>query len=197
MTPPANSQPPIAPSPTLITRLRNLVIAGMAIVLSIALFLGLRTQTQTASLSTLAAASTPLNVALSNQQPTLIEFYADWCTSCQAMAGDIQALKQTYGDRVNFVMLNVDNSKWLPEVLHYRVDSIPHFVFLDRQGEAIATSIGEQPRPILAANLEALMAGTPLPYSQAVGRTSEFDATVRPNRENTANPQSHGVQVKG
>ncbi|UZQ55814.1 thioredoxin family protein [Trichothermofontia sichuanensis B231] len=197
MTSPPNSQPTVTTSPTLITRLRNLVIVGMAILLSVALFLGLRIQTQTPSLPSLAAASTPLNVALTNQQPTLIEFYADWCTSCQAMARDIQALKAEYGDRVNFVMLNVDNSKWLPEVLHYRVDGIPHFVFLDRQGQAIASSIGEQPRPILAANLEALIAGEPLPYSQVLGRTSEFDATIRPDGENTANPQSHGAQVRG
>jgi len=194
MTTSPNSQPS---SPTLVTRLRNFVIVGVAIVLSVALFLGLRTQTHTPSLSTLAAASTPFNVALTNQKPTLVEFYADWCTSCQAMAADIQALEQQYGDRVNFVMLNVDNSKWLPEVLHYRVEGIPHFVFLDRQGETIASSIGEQPRPILAANLEALVADAPLPYRSATGRTSEFEATVQPDRENTANPQSHGAQVKG
>ncbi|MEO1467086.1 MAG: thiol:disulfide interchange protein, partial [Cyanobacteria bacterium J06633_1] len=59
-------------------------------------------------------------------------------------AGDLAQLKESYGDRVNFVMLNVDNTKWLPEMLRYRVDGIPHFLFMDVQGEAIAEAIGEQ-----------------------------------------------------
>ena len=46
------------------------------------------------------------------------------------MAPDIQQLKDSYAGRVNFVMLNVDNTKWLPEMLNYRVDGIPHFEFL-------------------------------------------------------------------
>jgi thiol-disulfide isomerase/thioredoxin len=141
----------------------------------------------------MAESSIPLEEALSNGNPTLMEFYADWCTSCQAMAEDMAELKSNYGDRVNFVMLNVDNTKWLPEMLHYRVDGIPHFVFLDRHGDTLASTIGEQPRTIMAANLEALMADQTLPYAQAKGRVSGLEA-IDPNSR-PDDPRSHGSQV--
>jgi thiol-disulfide isomerase/thioredoxin len=171
------------------SQVRNFLIVVAAVVLSVVLVLGLRTETQTVSLKEMAQASTPLEVALNNGQPTLMEFYADWCTSCQAMAGDVQALKQDYQDKLNFVMLNVDNSKWLPEILRYQVDGIPQFVFLDNTGTAIASTVGQQPRAILAANLAALVAHQPLPYLQAGGRISEFKSAVKANADD---PRAHG-----
>jgi thiol-disulfide isomerase/thioredoxin len=185
-------------TPSLATRVRNFAIALVAIALSAAIFLSFKAETGPGLLTTLAQKSIPLEEALSNGKPTLMEFYANWCTSCQAMAGDMASLKQNYGDRVNFVMLNVDNNKWLPEVLSYRVDGIPHFVFLDKTGEAIAQSIGEQPRSILAANLTALADGSPLPTTQASpGETSAFSAPVAPAKASTSDPRSHGSQVGG
>lgn len=176
-------------------RLRNLLIALVAIALSTALFLGLRTENNSTSLAALAKSATPLEVALGNGKPTLMEFYADWCTVCQAMAPDIAQLEQQYADSVNFVMLNVDNSKWLPEILNYRVDGIPHFVYLNQSREAIAQAIGEQPRPIMATNLDALVAGTPLPYAQASGQISKFNAQVK-SESGGDDPRLHGSQVK-
>lgn len=191
-TPPSNPSNP-ANLTTLAVRLRNLVIVLVAVILSVAIFLGLQTGTSSASLAAMAETSTPLNEALVNGKPTLMEFYADWCTACQAMAQDMADLKQTYSNRVNFVMLNVDNSKWLPEMLSYRVDGIPHFVFLDAAGGPIASTIGEQPRTIMASNLDALVTGTPLPYVQSRGRISELESAVPPSRTN--DPRSHGSQV--
>jgi len=175
-------------------RVRNFFIALVAIALSAAIFLGLQTESGSSSLVAQAEAATPLDVALSNGKPTLMEFYANWCTSCQTMAPDLDALKQEYGDRINFVMLNVDNDKWLPELLRYRVDGIPHFVFLQGDGSAIASVIGEQPRPILAANLDALASGTTLPYLPRQGQVSQLEAA--PQRSAAPDdPRSHGAQV--
>ncbi len=182
------------PESTVGMRVRNLVIVLVAIALSVALFLGLRTEANSVSLSMLDKQSTPLEVALGNGKPTLIEFYANWCTSCQAMAPDMAQLKQQYPDSVNFVMLNVDNSKWLPEMLKYRVDGIPDFVFLNKDGAAIAQTIGEQPRSIMAMNLEALITGEPLPYAQAGGQVSKFAAPVAPD-SGADDPRLHGSQV--
>ncbi|HEY9749139.1 MAG TPA: thioredoxin family protein [Allocoleopsis sp.] len=186
---------PAKPNSTVGTRIRNLIIVVVAIALSVAVFFGLQTQTSSVSLNSLAEEATPLEVALKNGKPTLMEFYANWCTSCQAMAPEIDALEQQYQDKINFVMLNVDNTKWLPEVLHYRVDGIPHFVFLNQNGEAIANAIGEQPRTIMAANLEALVAGTSLPYAQATGQVSAFSTAVKPTKPAIDDPRSHSSQV--
>ncbi|MGK7889911.1 MAG: thioredoxin family protein [Leptolyngbyaceae cyanobacterium] len=177
------------------TKLQNGLIALVAIVLSVALFLGIRNPTGPNTLTALAEASTPWELAQTNGKPTLMEFYADWCTSCQAMAKDIGALKQDYGDRLNFVMLNVDNTKWLPEMAEYRVDGIPHFVFLGQDGEAIANVIGEQPRTIMAANLAALSEGEPLPYLAQQGQTSfleEPSTTTVLDAGGNDEPRSHG-----
>ncbi|MDB9315750.1 thioredoxin family protein [Spirulina sp. CS-785/01] len=169
--------------------LRNFIIAGVAVILAIALFIGLNTETGEANLEVQAEQATPLEVALDNSKPTFLEFYANWCTSCQAMAQELQTLKNEYGESVNFVMLNVDNTKWLPEILQYRVDGIPHFVYLDGDGKAIAQTIGEQPKSVLEADLQALIAEKPLPYANATGQTSAFQAKVKPKNDD---PRNHG-----
>jgi thioredoxin-like negative regulator of GroEL len=110
------------------------------------------------------------------------------------MTPDIAKLRQQYDKNLNFVMLNVDNTKWLPEMLKYRVDGIPHFVFLDKQGETIAETIGDIPRTIMASNLEALIIGATLPHIQGHGTTSQFSAPVATDT-NQDDPRSHGSQV--
>lgn len=195
----ANSPTPNQTTPeasSFMSRLRNFVVVLVAIVLAVAIFLGFQTGSNTGSLAAMAKASTPLEVALSNHKPTLIEFYADWCTSCQAMAKDMDNLRQEYDQQVNFVMLNVDNAKWLPEMLHYRVEAIPHFTFLNQSGEPIASTIGEQPRPIMTANVEALAAAAPLPYIQQRGRISQVEAPLAPKASAGEDPRSHGAQVQ-
>jgi thiol-disulfide isomerase/thioredoxin len=183
------------------SRLRNALIAIAAIVLATVFALGLKTQTNGASLPAMAKASMPLEVALRSQKPTLMEFYADWCSSCQAMAPAMAQLKSDYGDRVNFVMLNVDNEKWLPEVVTYRVDGIPHFVYLQADNETLAQAIGEQPKSILEENLLALAEGQPLPIAtnQAIveGQTSAYKPPSVVTKQSGDDPRAHGAAVKG
>jgi thiol-disulfide isomerase/thioredoxin len=196
LTAPMTSSSP-NPKPVVSTgqQFRNLLIVVVAVVLSLLLGLGLQTQSARPTLSTLAAAATPLETAIANGKPSLVEFYANWCTSCQAMVGDMTALKQEYGERVNFVMLNVDNSKWLPELMRYRVDGIPHFVFLDRQGTAIAGAVGEQPKTILSSNLSALVADAALPMVTSQGQVSAFSPNIQGGIGD--DPRAHGSATPG
>lgn len=174
-----------------VNRVRNIILALVAIALSLSLVIGLQTSVNSESLEAQAKQSIPLETAISNNKPSLVEFYANWCTSCQSMAGDLAQLKQEYKEQINFVMLNVDNSKWLPEILNYQVDGIPHFVFLDNQGESVAETIGEQPLTIFQSNLQALLDNQTLPYANSIGNRSNL------SREdflqgNTDEPRDHG-----
>ena len=176
-----------------VQRLRNAAVAVAAIVLSVALVIGLKSPASSTSLAALAEEAVPLNVALQNGRPTVIEFYANWCTSCQAMASDMAALNKEYGDRINFVMLNVDNDKWLPEMTAYRIDGIPHFVFLNDGGETVAGLLGEQPQVVMAADLDALVAHEPIPYQQRQGQLSEIREAPAVTLQ--TGPRDHGQSV--
>jgi thiol-disulfide isomerase/thioredoxin len=192
----SSSSPNPKSAPSSPQQLRNFLVVVVAAVLSVLLWLGLQNQSARPSLTALATSAIPLETAIANGKPSLVEFYANWCTSCQAMVSDMAALKTEYGDRVNFVMLNVDNSKWLPELMRYRVDGIPHFVFLDRKGGAIAGVVGEQPRTILGSNLAALASDAALPMmSSRSGQTSAFS----PNIGGTIgdDPRRHGSVTPG
>ncbi len=185
MNPASNVDPELKPK----FNLRNLLVAIAAIILTVTLFFSFQIQKSGVSLKEVAAAAMPLDTALANTQPTVMEFYADWCTSCQSMAADNLSLQKLYAHKINFAMLNVDNNKWLPEIDQFNVDGIPHFVFLAKDNAVLGNAIGMIPRNILVENLEAMINLQTLPHAKLVdGNTSVFSA---PRPADTTNPLDH------
>lgn len=137
------------------------------------------------TLADVAALSVPLDAAISSGRPTIIEFYADYCDVCKALAPDSAAVARKYGGggggggsgasastsassspssarSLNFVLLNADNARWSPEVAEYGVRGVPHFVFLGADGAARGAAVGRLPPGELEADAADLVEGRPL-----------------------------------
>jgi len=133
--------------------------------------------------------SVPYETAQTNGLPTLIEFYADWCVTCKLMAPTVAKLEKQYQGKFNLVMLNVDNPKWSPELDRYRVDGIPHYVFLGSDGEIKGNVIGEQSETVFGSNVDSLVQGQPLPYARPTpGQVSTFKSSKLPAQ---VQPRAH------
>lgn len=102
------------------------------------------------TLKAMAAESVPYEVAIANQKPTFIEFYADWCTTCQSMSATVEKLQQQYGDQVNFVMLNIDDPQWTAQIADYRASGVPQFTLVDAEKSPLKTWVGKVPQPIFS-----------------------------------------------
>ena len=96
----------------------------------------------TSMLDQLAKKSLDPDVALFNGKPTVFEFYADWCEACKEMAPDMVALEKINSDKIDLVLLNVDNPRWMDLIDKYDVNGIPQLTFFDEKGEFKGISLG-------------------------------------------------------
>ncbi|NEO70820.1 thioredoxin domain-containing protein [Moorena sp. SIO3H5] len=110
-----------------------------------------------ALIKTMAKQSVPYELALSNNKPTVIEFYADWCTTCQSMAPILNKVHQKYGESVNWVMLNIDDPQWAKPIEKYRVTGVPQFTFLDSNQQETEILVGKIPETIISKVLQELL----------------------------------------
>ena len=101
------------------------------------------------NLKQMAKEATPYQIAVNDNKPIFLEFYADWCTTCQSMAITVNKLHQKYNDQIDFVMINIDDPQWQEQIKEYQVTGIPQFNILDTQHHNIKTFIGKVPRSIL------------------------------------------------
>ena len=108
-------------------------------------------------LKTMAAEAMPYEAAIASPNPTFIEFYADWCTTCQGMSSTIAELHQQYGDNISFVMLDIDDPQWASQVADYGASGVPQFTLLDGHNSEVKTWIGKVPKPILANVFDQLL----------------------------------------
>lgn len=99
----------------------------------------------------------PYDVAIANGKPTLLEFYADWCTTCQSMAPTIADLHHQYGSQVNVVMLNIDDPQWRSQVDQFRVNGVPEYFLLDADQSVQRSFVGRVPYGIMAQAMNALL----------------------------------------
>ena len=80
---------------------------------------------------------------LQSDIPVVVDFWAEWCAPCRAIAPIIGELAGEYGDRVKIVKMNVDESPQTPG--RYGVRAIPTILAF-QGGQVVGQLQGARPR---------------------------------------------------
>ena len=78
--------------------------------------------------------------------PVYVDFYADWCQPCKAMAPFVDELAKKFQGRVLIAKLNTDQARQTQAA--FSVRGIPTSI-LFRNGKALAQQSGSMPLPML------------------------------------------------
>jgi thioredoxin 1 len=69
----------------------------------------------------------------------LVDFWAEWCGPCRAIAPVLEDLNASMSDSVKIVKVNIDENPQTP--INYNIRSIPTLI-LFKDGEVVATQVG-------------------------------------------------------
>ena len=87
-------------------------------------------------------------VVLESDHPVLVDFWAQWCVPCRALAPIVEAVSEQYAGSAQVVKLNVDDN---PSVVEkYRIQAIPF-----RDGEEKKRILGAVSREQIARAIDA------------------------------------------
>ena len=134
-----------------------------------------------AILDELAKNSISPETALTNGKPTVFEFYADWCEACKEMAPDMIEVKKQTLNKVNVVLLNVDNSRWTDLIDKYDVNGIPKLIFFDDKGKLNGFTLGVRKYSELNDVFLALINNSELPSFNQLSNSSNLSSEINLN----------------
>ena len=73
----------------------------------------------------------------------IVDFWAEWCAPCRAIAPIVDELAKKYAGKVTFVKLNTDENPEVPQ--RYMVMGIPTLLFF-KDGKLVDQVVGAMPR---------------------------------------------------
>jgi thioredoxin len=89
---------------------------------------------------------------LESETPVLVDFWAEWCGPCKAIAPVLEQIASAYGDRIRIAKLNVDENS--TTAAKFNIRSIPTLLLFEK-GALVAQQIGAVSQSQLRTFLDA------------------------------------------
>src|SRR5690554_2597022 len=94
------------------------------------------------------------SAVLNLDEPVVVDFWAEWCGPCKALAPILDEIANEVGENAKLVKVNVDEAGELAQ--KYGIRGIPTLIFF-KDGEVKSTLVGNQPKAEILRNINDLV----------------------------------------